>query len=232
MPRATRNTYTSSGKVVSAPPKPNTWSKKNALTPRAAANDSTTVAVRISGATSARSKIARMTSTTPRISGNSSLLSCAEARLTSRMTAVWPPTRAWPPGTACTLERTRSMVLYAAWLSGGLVSVPCRNTCPARATGGVTWAMPGVAANAARSGPAAAGLPRAAGEVRGEHGLADDRVGVAAEGLRGRQAGSLQAGQPERQHAQDHRGGDPDQPRPGGDAPADPRPKAPGGRLG
>src|SRR6516162_3386417 len=97
MPRATRNTYTSSGKEVSAPPKPNTWSKKNALTPSAAANDSTTVAVRISGATSARSKIARMTNTTARISGSSSLLSWVAARATSRLTAVWPPTRAWPP---------------------------------------------------------------------------------------------------------------------------------------
>src|SRR5437773_12438186 len=49
MPRATRNTNANSGKVVSAPPNPNTWLKKKALTPRAATNESTTVAVRISG---------------------------------------------------------------------------------------------------------------------------------------------------------------------------------------
>ena len=65
---------------MSAPPNPNTWLKKNALTPRAAANDSTTVAVRISGATSARSSSMRMISTTARMSGMMRLRSCADAR--------------------------------------------------------------------------------------------------------------------------------------------------------
>ena len=95
MPSATRNAYTSSGKVVSAPPKPKTWVKKKALTPSAAANDSTTVAVRISGATSARSRMAKITNTTARISGRTSVLSCAAARATSRLIAVSPPASAW-----------------------------------------------------------------------------------------------------------------------------------------
>ena len=111
---------------MSAPPKPNTWLKKNALTPSAAANDSTTVAVRISGATSARNSSMRMISTTARMSGMMRLRSCADARATSRLTAVAPPTRALAPGTACTAARTRSIVSYAAWLSGGAVSVPSR----------------------------------------------------------------------------------------------------------
>ena len=54
---------------MSAPPNPNTWLKKKALTPRAAANESTTVAVRINGATSARNSSPRMTNTTTRMSG-------------------------------------------------------------------------------------------------------------------------------------------------------------------
>ena len=81
MPSATRNTNTNSGNEVSAPPNPNTWLKKKALTPRAAAKDSTTVAVRISGATSARSSSARMMNTTTRMSGMMMLRSCADARL-------------------------------------------------------------------------------------------------------------------------------------------------------
>src|SRR5215472_17515966 len=47
MPRATRNTNEYSGNEVSAPPNPNTWLKHKALTPRVAANESTTVLVRI-----------------------------------------------------------------------------------------------------------------------------------------------------------------------------------------
>jgi hypothetical protein len=88
--------------------------KKNALTPRAAAKESTTVAVRINGATSARSNSPRMTSTTTRMSGTMRLRSCAEARSTSSAVAVTPPTRASAPGTAWTADRTRSMVSYAA----------------------------------------------------------------------------------------------------------------------
>ena len=126
MPSATRNTNTNSGNEVSAPPKSNTWSKNSALTPSAAANDSTTVAISMTGATSARSSSARMTNTTTRTIGMIRFRSCAAARWTSRLTAVLPPTSASAPGTACTAARTRSMVAYAAWLSGAEVSVPSR----------------------------------------------------------------------------------------------------------
>src|SRR5262249_901506 len=85
-------------------------------------------------------------------------------------------------------------------------------------------------------GPAAGGPGGGAGgagrAVRGEQRFTGDRVGVAAEGLGVGQAVGLQPGQPQRQDAQDHRGGDPDQPRPGRDGPADPRPQPAGGRLG
>ncbi len=76
------------------------------------------------------------------------------------------------------------------------------------------------------------GLARAGREMPGEHGFTDHRIGMPAEGLRIGQAMGLQAGQPERQDAQDHGGGDPYDPRPGCDAPADPRPQSPGCRLG
>ena len=111
---------------MSAPPKPNTWLKTRALTPSAAANESTTVASKISGATSARSSTPRITSTTPRISGMIRLRSCSAARCTSRLIAVFPPTLASAPGTACTAARARSIVADAAWLSGGAVRVPSR----------------------------------------------------------------------------------------------------------
>jgi hypothetical protein len=78
---------------VSAPPKPNRWLKKKALTPSAAANDSTTVAVRISGATSARSSSMRMMNTTARMSEMMTLRSCADVRSTSRALAVAAPRR-------------------------------------------------------------------------------------------------------------------------------------------
>ena len=66
----------------------------------------------------------RMRSTTSRMIGMIRLRSCAAARWMSRLTAVFPPTSASAPGTACTAARTRSMVAYAAWLSGAEVSVP------------------------------------------------------------------------------------------------------------
>ena len=45
---------------------------------------------------------------------------------TPGIASVTPPTSALAPGTARTADRTRSMVAYAAWLSGGVVSVPSR----------------------------------------------------------------------------------------------------------
>ena len=64
MPSATRNTNTNSGNEVSAPPKLNTWVKTKALTPSAAAKDSTTVTISTIGATIARSSRPRMMNTT------------------------------------------------------------------------------------------------------------------------------------------------------------------------
>ena len=52
--------------------------------------------------------------------------SCVDARWTSRLMAVLPPTSASEPGTACAAARTRSMAEYAAWLSGAEVSVASR----------------------------------------------------------------------------------------------------------
>jgi hypothetical protein len=52
------------------------------------------------GATSARNSTPRMMSTTTRISGMMMSRSCADARATSRLIAVLPPTLASAPGTA------------------------------------------------------------------------------------------------------------------------------------
>ncbi len=84
MPSATRNTKAKSGKPGSDPANPKTYSKSSAEMPSAAPKDSTTVAIRISGATSARSRPMRMSSTTPSTSGMITLLSRSEAILVSR----------------------------------------------------------------------------------------------------------------------------------------------------
>ncbi len=132
MPSATRNTNTNSGSEVSAPAKPNTCLNSSALRPRAAVNDSTTVAIRTSGATTARSSSIRIRNTTSSTTGMISRLSEDAARAVSSTIAVPPPTWASAPGTACTASRTRSTVSLAAWLSGGSASVPCRNASPPR----------------------------------------------------------------------------------------------------
>ena len=59
-----------------------------------------------------------------------------------------PPTMASAPGTACTAARVASMVVYAAWLSGAEVSVPCRKAWPSRTTGPVTPVIPCTPLNA------------------------------------------------------------------------------------
>ena len=82
MPRATRKTKTNKGTTVRAL-KPNTLSNTTALTPSAATNDSTTVAIRITGAKTALSSRPRMMNTTSRISGMITLRSCVEACATS-----------------------------------------------------------------------------------------------------------------------------------------------------
>ena len=76
------------------------------------------------------------------------------------------------------------------------------------------------------------GRARARGEMGGEHGLAGHRVGMPAELLCVGQAAGLQAGQAERQDAEDHGGGDPYPARLGGDGPADAGLHSPVGRLG
>ena len=52
MPSATRNTNANSGNDWSAPANPNTWVNTNPQTPRVAANESTTVTISSSGASS------------------------------------------------------------------------------------------------------------------------------------------------------------------------------------
>lgn len=126
MPRATRKTKTKSGNAVSSPSKPKRCRKASALTPSAAAKDSTTVPISTSGAIRARSSRARITSTTTRITGMSSSLSRRAALLASTIVAVPPPTLASAPGTACRVVRARATVSLAAWLSGAAVVVASR----------------------------------------------------------------------------------------------------------
>src|ERR1039457_6259569 len=85
--------------------------------------------------------------------------------------AVPPPTLALAPGIAPTVVLIRSTSVYAAGLSGGMVIVACRKDRPSLVTGGVTEAMPGVAASAVLTCPALAlvgitftGLPEPAGK--------------------------------------------------------------------
>src|ERR1035438_3158786 len=68
--------------------------------------------------------------------------------------AVPPPTLALAPGIAPTVVLIRSTSVYAAVLSGGMVIVACRKDMPSLVTGGVTEAMPGVAASAVLTCPA------------------------------------------------------------------------------
>src|SRR6516165_12693261 len=75
------------------------------------------------------------------------------------LTAVPPPTLALAPGTACTAARTLSIVVYAAGLSGLLVSVPWRKTRPSLVTGRLTVSIPLVPRRALASRGAAAALP-------------------------------------------------------------------------
>ncbi len=124
--------------------------------PSAAAYDSTTVAISTSGAVTARSSTARISSTTPSTSGMIARLSFPAARPASSTTAVLPPTLASAPGTACTAARTRSTVSLAAWLSGGSVRVARNSACPSWRTGGVVADTPAVAPVAARTAGAPA----------------------------------------------------------------------------
>src|SRR5580658_9896545 len=159
MPRATRKTKTNSGNELSALPKRNTWLKNSALTPSAAEYDSTTVAISMIGAITARSSSPRIRNTRSKIMGMITSRSWSAAVAMSRVTAVLPPTIACAPGTACTAVRTSPIVRNAAWLSGGEVSVACSQAWPALLTGGVTAVIPGVARSAASSWAACGSLP-------------------------------------------------------------------------
>ena len=79
MPRATRNTNTNNGSEASAPAKPSTCRNTSELMPREAPNDSTTVAIRISGERIARSSTISTIITTISTSGMISRLSRADA---------------------------------------------------------------------------------------------------------------------------------------------------------
>jgi hypothetical protein len=79
--------------------------------PSAAPKDSTTVATRISGATSARSSTPSTTSTTSMTSGMITRLSRCEAIWTSRLMALLPPTGA-PPSPSGRPARSALMVAW------------------------------------------------------------------------------------------------------------------------
>ena len=117
MPNATRNTKANSGNDGSALAKWNTWLNTNAHTPSVAMNESTTVAMRITGAISARSTTANTSRITSRMIGMISARSCREASCTSRLTADWPPTSASAPSMWDTAERSFRMVSYAGCVS-------------------------------------------------------------------------------------------------------------------
>src|ERR1035441_7780392 len=91
--------------------------------------------------------------------------------------AVPPPTLALAPGIAPTVVLIRSTSVYAAGLSGGMVIVACRKDRPSLVTGGVTEAMPGVAASAVLTCPALVGEPVNSSGVRRRVRVRDRRGG-------------------------------------------------------
>ena len=91
-PSATSNIKLSSGRLGSVPAKLNTASKATEAMPSVAATEATTVPMSRSGATSARRRTMRMTSTATRTIGMMSRLSRACSVRRSCSTAVGPPT--------------------------------------------------------------------------------------------------------------------------------------------
>jgi hypothetical protein len=79
MPRATRKTKTNGGNELSALPKWNTWLKNRALTPSAAEYESTTVAISMIGAITARSSSPRIRNTRITMTGMSTSRSWSAA---------------------------------------------------------------------------------------------------------------------------------------------------------
>ena len=144
MPSATRKMKASRGSDGSAPSNPRRRSKAKALAPSAAANDTITVTISTSGATTARSSSPRITSTTSRTRGMTTLRSRADALARSRLWALWPPTTASAPSTAWTLSRSRSMAARSSGLSGAPSRVAWSWTSSAVWPAGRTSATPSV----------------------------------------------------------------------------------------
>ena len=78
MPSATRKMKTNSGASAPIPGKSKTYSKKKAPSPSAAPNESTTVPIRTSGATTARRSATRMRNTSSSAIGTITRLSRAD----------------------------------------------------------------------------------------------------------------------------------------------------------
>jgi len=108
----------------------------SAHTPSVAANESTTVTMSSSGATNARSSTASTTRITASTIGMITTRSRLDASETSRLIALKPPTFASAPGVACTVERGRCTVSYAAGESGAEASVASIRTSPPSTPGG------------------------------------------------------------------------------------------------
>src|SRR5271163_1703267 len=195
MPRATRKTKTNSGNELSALPKRNTWLKNSALTPSAAEYESTTVAISMIGAITARSSSPRIRNTRSKVMGMITSRSWSAAVAMSRVTAVLPPTIACAPGTACTAVRT------ARRRHGG---DPGCGPQRRQQLGCLRF----VAGHDHR-------LAGAGREVLVDGRLPGHRVRmVPGEGLGVGQAAGLQAGQTQCHHAEHHRSTYPDRPRP------------------
>ena len=135
---------------MSRPPKPNTWLKNSALTPSAAANDSTTVAISIERRHHRPQQQAQDEEHHAEDQRDEQVAVMGRgASATSRLIAVPPPTMACAPGMACTAVRTLSDQRV-----GGLAVrrrrswSPCRKDLAVLVTGWVTEAMPCVPASA------------------------------------------------------------------------------------
>src|SRR4029079_19749333 len=143
MPSATRNTNTNNGNDASAPANPNTYLNSSELMPRAAPKDSTTVATRISGAVTARSRTIRTSSTTSSTIGMITRLSRWDAFSTSSRNAVAPPTSASEPGTACTALRACFTAVNEAGEEASLSSGAAMNATPYLIAGWLGSPRPG-----------------------------------------------------------------------------------------
>ena len=186
--------------------------------PRVATNDSTTVAISSSGASSARSSRARITAMTTSTTGMITFRSRVAASEVSTLIAVKPPTTASAPGTACTASRSVAdgplgAVAVGRGRPGSPPAAPARRP-PSAAASRLRWA----GLRAGRRGGPDVGDPghalrhlgdlpggllggedggRAAGAGRvvpGDHLLAVDRVGALGEQVGLAEGGRRRAG--------------------------------------